>query len=133
MGTVFRTSLNNKDDQEPLIEKIKRQVNGRVPLISVGSVETPQQAEEVMDANIDFVAIGREYIREPRWIQKVINNDEGAIRYTIFPSDLEDLHIMQPYWDLLQTVFHSIMHVSNESPDTADFSDKLAPFEGAQD
>lgn len=133
MGTVFRTSLNNKDDQEPLIEKIKRQVNGRVPLISVGSVETPQQAEEVMDANIDFVAIGREYIREPRWIQKVINNDEGAIRYTISPSDLEDLHIMQPYWDLLQTVFHSIMHVSNESSDTADFSDKLAPFEGAQD
>lgn len=102
-------------------------------MISVGSVETPQQAEEVMDANIDFVAIGREYIREPRWIQKVINNDEGAIRYTISPSDLEDLHIMQPYWDLLQTVFHSIMHVSNESPDTADFSDKLAPFEGAQD
>ena len=135
MGTVFRTSLNNKDDKEPIIEKIKHQVNGRVPLISVGSIETPQQAEKVMDAGIDFVAIGREYIREPRWIQKVMDNDENAIRYTISPSDLADLNITNAYWELLQTTFHSIMHVSNEpdSPDITDFSDKLAPFEGAQE
>ena len=104
-------------------------------MISVGSIETPQQAEKVMDAGIDFVAIGREYIREPRWIQKVMDNDENAIRYTISPSDLADLNITNAYWELLQTTFHSIMHVSNEpdSPDITDFSDKLAPFEGAQE
>lgn len=133
MGYVFRTSLNNHDDKEPLIEKIKRQVNGRLPIISVGSVETPQQAEKVIDDGIDFVAIGREYIREPRWIQKVMDNDEGAIRYTLSPSDLEDLNIPSAYWNLLQTMFHSIMHVSNEKDDGNDFSGKLAPFEGAQD
>lgn len=134
MGYVFRTSLNDKNDKEPLIEKIKRQVNGRVPLISVGSVETPQQAEKVMDDDIDFVAIGREYIREPRWIQKVMDNDEGAIRYTISPSDLQDLNITPAYWNLLQTMFHSIMHVSNEKEDDGgNFTSKLAPFEGVQE
>lgn len=134
MGYVFRTSLNDKDDTEPLIEKIKKQVHGRVPLISVGSVETPQQAEKVMDDDIDFVAIGREYIREPRWIQKVEDNDEGAIRYTISPSDLQDLNITPAFWNLLQTMFHSIMHVSNQKDDNGgNFTGKLAPFEGAQD
>lgn len=134
MGYVFRTSLNDENDKEPLIEKVKRQVNGRVPLISVGSVETPQQAEQVMDDGIDFVAIGREYIREPRWIQKVEDNDEQAIRYTISPSDLTDLNISPAFWNLLQTMFHSIMHVSNQKEDTGgNFKNHLAPFEGAQD
>lgn len=111
MGSVFRSSLNNEDDKEPLIDKIKRQINGRLPLISVGSVETPKQAEQVMDDGIDFVAIGREYLREPRWIQKVINHDEKAIRYSISPSDLEDLNINPAFWRLIKAIFGSVDYV----------------------
>lgn len=135
MGYVFRTSLVDKSDEEPIIYKIKKQVNGRLPLISVGSVETPQEAENVMDEGIELVAIGREYIREPRWIEKVMDNDEGAIRYTLSPSDLEDLNISPAYWDLLQNTFHSLMHISNDPDDTdpTRFKNQLAPHEGVQD
>lgn len=87
MGYAWRTSLNDKDDKEPLILKIKKQVNGRLPLISVGSVEKPDDAEKVMDAGIDFVALGREILREPKWVQKVKNEDEDSIRYTISTQD----------------------------------------------
>lgn len=135
MGYVFRTSLVDKSDEEPIIYKIKKQVNGRLPLISVGSVETPQEAENVMDEGIELVAIGREYIREPRWIEKVMDNDEGAIRYTLSPSDLGDLNISPAYWDLLQNTFHSLMHISNDPDDTdpTRFKNQLAPHEGVQD
>ncbi|MFD1471608.1 NADH-dependent flavin oxidoreductase [Companilactobacillus mishanensis] len=132
MGYVWRTSLNDKSDKEPLIEKIKKQVNGRLPLISVGSVETPEEAAKVTDDGIDFVAIGRELLREPNWVQKVENDDEDSIRYTISLSDLDELEITPSMWDFLMVRLQAAMHVSNQPDyDPNLYVDKLAPHEGA--
>lgn len=132
MGYAWRTSLNDDADKEPLILKIKQQVAGRLPLISVGSVEKPADAEKVMDAGLDFVALGREMLREPKWVQKVENNDEGAIRYTISTSDLDDLGITPAMWHFLIVRLQSAMHVSNDPDyDKDQFDHKLAPHEGA--
>ncbi|EAV39852.1 NADH-dependent flavin oxidoreductase [Oenococcus oeni ATCC BAA-1163] len=101
MGYVWRTSLNDETDTEPIILKIKRQIHNRLPLISVGSVEQPADAEKVLDAGIDFVAIGRELLREPNWVQKVESNDEESIRYTISIQDLDELGITPAMWNFL--------------------------------
>ncbi|GAA3608863.1 NADH-dependent flavin oxidoreductase [Secundilactobacillus similis DSM 23365 = JCM 2765] len=132
MGYAWRTSLNDESDTEPLILKIKRQVAGRLPLISVGSVEKPTDAQKVMDAGLDFVALGREMLREPNWVQKVENNDEAAIRYTISTSDLDELGITPAMWNFLIVRLQSAMHVSNQPDyDKGLFNHKLAPHEGA--
>lgn len=132
MGYAWRTSLNDKDDKEPLILKIKKQVNGRLPLISVGSVEKPDDAEKVMDAGIDFVALGREILREPKWVQKVENEDEDSIRYTISTQDLDELGITPAMWHFLIVRLQSAMHISNQPDyDKGLFVNKLAPHEGA--
>lgn len=132
MGYAWRTSLNDTDDKEPLILKIKKQVNNRLPLISVGSVEKPEDAEKVMDAGIDFVALGREILREPKWVQKVENSDEGSIRYTISTQDLDELGITPAMWNFLIVRLQSAMHVSNQPDyDKGLFNNKLAPHEGA--
>lgn len=132
MGYAWRTSLNDKSDTEPLILKIKKQLNGRLPLICVGSVETPKEAAKVTDKGIEMVAIGREILREPKWVQKVENDDEGSIRYTISEQDLDDLGITQPMWNFLIFRLKSAMHISNQ-PDynPEQFKNKLAPHEGA--
>lgn len=132
IGYAWRTSLNDQSDTEPLILKIKRQVQGRVPLIVVGSVEKPADAEKVIDAGVDFVALGREMLREPQWVQKVMNDDEKAIRYTISESDLDDLGITPAMWNFLIVRLKSAMHVSNQPDyDKGQFNNKLAPHEGA--
>lgn len=132
MGYAWRTSLNDKQDSEPIILKIKRRVNGRVPLISVGSVEQPADAEKVMDAGIDFVALGREILREPNWVQKVEANDEDSIRYTISIQDLDELGITPAMWQFLTVRLKSAMHISNQPDyDKDQFVNKLAPHEGA--
>ncbi|GEK28656.1 NADH-dependent flavin oxidoreductase [Furfurilactobacillus siliginis] len=102
MGNVFRSSLNNKKDQTPLNEKIKQRI-GDLPVIGVGGVETPAEAENVIDKGLDFVAIGRESIREPKWVQKVEANDEKSIRYGLSLTDLEELGIQPPYRDLIMS------------------------------
>ena len=132
MGYAWRTSLNDTEDQEPLINKIKKEVAGRVPLISVGSIETPAEAEKVIASGIEFVAIGREILREPRWVQKVMNDDEQGIRYTISEEDLDDLGITPAMWNFLIVRLKSAMHLSNQPDyDAGQFINKLAPHEGA--
>ena len=132
MGYAWRTSLNDKADKEPLILKIQKQVNGRLPLISVGSVEKPEDAEKVMDAGIDFVALGRESLREPKWVQKVETDDEESIRYTISTRDLDELGITPSMWNFVTVRLKSAMHISNQPDyDKDQFDNKLAPHEGA--
>lgn len=132
MGYVWRTSLNDETDTEPIILKIKRQIHNRLPLISVGSVEQPADAEKVLDAGIDFVAIGRELLREPNWVQKVESDDEGSIRYTISTQDLDELGITPAMWNFLTVRLKSAMHISNQPDyDKDQFDHRLAPHEGA--
>ncbi|KRK38281.1 hypothetical protein FD07_GL002096 [Levilactobacillus parabrevis ATCC 53295] len=132
MGYAWRTSLNDQADTEPLILKIKRQVAGRLPLIAVGSVEKPADAEKVMAAGIDFVALGREMLREPNWVQKVAADDEAGIRYTISEQDLDELGITPAMWNFLIVRLKSAMHISNQPDyDKDQFDHKLAPHEGA--
>lgn len=132
MGFIWRTSLNDESDKEPIILKVKKVLNDRIPLIGVGAVETPKDAEKVMDDGIDFVAIGRELLREPQWVQKVQRNDENAIRYTISVSDLAELGITDTYWEFINGYLKSAMHISNQLDefDKDMFKNKLAPHEG---
>lgn len=111
-GRAFQTSMNDKTDTEPIILKFKRQINGRLPLIAVGAVETPADADKVLAAGIDFVAIGREMLREPHWMQKVADGDEAAIRYTVSPADLDELGITPALWHFLTDHMHADMHLT---------------------
>lgn len=101
MGNAWRKSLNDKSEDRPTILRIKDQVKGRLPLISVGSIQTPADAEKIMDAGIDFAALGREYLREPRWIEKVENGLEDTIRYSVNRTELDNLGLNPALMDFL--------------------------------
>ncbi|MFD1418832.1 NADH-dependent flavin oxidoreductase [Companilactobacillus keshanensis] len=101
MGNAWRKSLNDKTEDTPTILRIRDQVNGRLPLISVGSIQTPADAEKIMDAGITFAALGREYLREPRWIEKVQNGLEDTIRYSVNRTELDDLGLNPALMDFL--------------------------------
>lgn len=101
MGNVWRKSLNDPDEKRPTILQIKKQVRNRLPIVGVGSVETPTDAEKVMDKGIDFVALGRESLREPQWVEKVEHGHEGAIRYQVDPDALDELGLNPALMDFL--------------------------------
>ncbi len=100
MGNAWRTSLNNHNDPEPLLNKVLA-VTHQTPLISVGGIETPEQADKVMAAGATFVALGRENLREPNWVQKVSNHTETTIRYKLAVTDLEELGIPESFFRYL--------------------------------
>lgn len=129
MGYAWRTSLNDKSDDEPIILKIKNAVNGRLPIISVGSVEKPADAEKLINAGIDFAAIGRESIRDPKWVQKVELGQENSIRYQMSLAELDELGVNSAFLDFLYAL-HADLHLVDYDQPKDDFDKQLGGVEG---
>lgn len=104
MGNVWRKSLVDNSITIPLNETIKEHLQGKVPMIVVGDVQTPADAAKATDAGFGLVAVGRQSIREPKWVQKIEHADEGAINYSISPDDLDELGIKKPFLDILMMI-----------------------------
>jgi len=128
MGSYQRTSLNQRVDKEPILTKFVKALNNRKPLIGVGSVERPEDAEAVINAGAALVGIGREFIREPKWVQKVAAGDLNSVRYQISPYDMDELRIPLALQAYLQSAFRDVMHFAGEQG--KNYETTMAPMEG---
>lgn len=103
-----------------------------LPLIGIGSVETPADVNSVLADGADLVAIGREFIREPQWVQKVANNDIDSIRVKLSPADMDELAIPPVMQTYLRSSFYSVMHFTDDPELQRDYQNSLAPMEGRE-
>ncbi len=78
----------------------------------------------------DLVAMGRELIREPQWVEKIVDGDEASIRYQISPSELDELAIPRAMQDYLKGAFYSVMHFTTDPNVAVDYQNEAAPMEG---
>ena len=76
---VWRSSIRDSQDSEPVIQKIIRKINGRVPLIGVGQIKTKQDAQQVLDAGIPLFALGKALLLDPDWAEKVVSGREAEV------------------------------------------------------
>lgn len=130
MGSYRRTSLNQPDDKEPILTKFVKVLNNRKPLIGVGSVERPEDAKAVIDAGAALVGIGREFIREPKWVQKVASGELNSIRYQISPYDMDQLRIPLAMQAYLENSFRDVIHFTTDGEQGETYEATLAPMEG---
>jgi 2,4-dienoyl-CoA reductase-like NADH-dependent reductase (Old Yellow Enzyme family) len=89
----------------PIVALFKAALPSDVPLITVGMVRRPKDAQAAIGIGADFVALGRQLIAEPNWVQKVENGEEEAIRYAMSKSDYELLKISPSLSSWLETRF----------------------------
>lgn len=130
MGSYKRTSLNNPDDKEPILTKFVQTLGNKIPLIGVGSVERPEDAEEVITSGAALVAIGREFIREQKWVQKVESCDFDSIRYKISPYEMDELRIPLAMQAYLEGSFKEVIHLTTDAQEVKSYHNSLAPMEG---
>jgi 2,4-dienoyl-CoA reductase-like NADH-dependent reductase (Old Yellow Enzyme family) len=55
----------------------------------------------VLEAGISLVAMGRELLMDPNWLQKVIDNKQEAIAVELDTENQDELNIPAPLWNLL--------------------------------
>lgn len=130
MGSYKRTSLNQPNDKEPILNKFIHALDNKKPLIGIGSVERPEDAEEVINSGAALVAIGRELIREPKWVQKVEFGDLSSIRYMLSPVELDELRIPLALQTYLEGSFREVMRFTTDGREGKDYRYSLAPMEG---
>lgn len=130
MGSYRRTSLNDPADQTPLLNQFAKITNHELPLIGIGSVETATDAENVLAGGADLVAIGRELLREPQWVQKISNDDEASIRYKMSPSEMDELAIPRVMQVYLRESFKKVMHFTTDKTAADNYQNQVAPMEG---
>ncbi|MDX9856898.1 MAG: tRNA-dihydrouridine synthase [candidate division Zixibacteria bacterium] len=80
---------------------IRESLPAEVPVIGVGGIQRPEQAQRVLDDGIDMVAIGRGLLLDADWAAKVRDGREGSIRKSA--STTEEVYgldipvLMKPY------------------------------------
>ncbi|GKU24877.1 NADH-dependent flavin oxidoreductase [Clostridium folliculivorans] len=99
LNNFWQGSIRNNSITDPTILKIKDKIEGRVPLIGVGSIHTPDEALKALDSGIEFLALGRELIMEPEWLEKVKDDKIDEIRTSISKSDKNILDIPEVLWE----------------------------------
>ncbi|MBY9080211.1 NADH-dependent flavin oxidoreductase [Paenibacillus sp. HN-1] len=130
MGSYKRSSLNQREDKELILSKFVRVLNNAKPIIGVGSVERPEDAEAVIQAGSAFVGIGRELIREPKWVQKVQAGDLNSIRYQISPCEMDELRIPLAMQSYLEGSFREVIRFTTDAEPGENYEATLAPMEG---
>ncbi|MEH7235391.1 NADH-dependent flavin oxidoreductase [Bacillus sp. JJ1562] len=90
------------DSEKSRTELISEYNGGRVPVIGVGNIHTPDEAALVYEkGQTDFVALGRTLVVDPHWVEKVQNDEEETIRYQLSTSDQHKAIIPTPLWKLI--------------------------------
>ncbi|TKH02698.1 NADH-dependent flavin oxidoreductase [Peribacillus simplex] len=92
------------DVDRPRIEIIKERIGDQVPVIGVGSIYTADDAIKALQSGIPLIALGREIIIDPEWVQKVEQGREAEIVTKINKDNQLQLDIPDPLW---QAIIHS--------------------------
>ncbi len=100
----MQTSIRDKSQKKPVVQAIAEAVNGEIPLIGVGSIHTPEKAEEARKMGMDLIALGRALLVDPDWAVKVQEGRPGDIRHILKQSDpeqAEDAALPDAMWEYL--------------------------------
>ncbi|MEC0177661.1 NADH-dependent flavin oxidoreductase [Paenibacillus favisporus] len=97
------------EDNRSRMEMIDELAGQRVTVIGVGSIRTPDEALRALQSGVPLIALGRELIIDPDWVEKVTQGRENEIRTEITLHDQEKLGIANPLW-------HKIVHTPGWFP-----------------
>ena len=75
-----------------LNDVVYEHLNGRIPLIASGGINTPDKALEALQYS-DMVGMSSPFVTEPDFVQKLIEDRPQDIDLHVKPEELQDLAI----------------------------------------
>lgn len=90
-----------EDLEKTRIQYLLETIDNRVPLIGVGSIYSAQDAHKAFEAGVPLLALGRELIIDPDWIQKVAEGKEAEIVTELNQQKQKELVIPDPLWNAI--------------------------------
>jgi 2,4-dienoyl-CoA reductase-like NADH-dependent reductase (Old Yellow Enzyme family) len=87
-------------DAKTRLQLVQDRVGDRVPVMGVGSIRTADEALQAAQI-VPLVAIGRELIIDPDWVEKVVEGRESEIQTVLSKQAKERLVIPEPLWQVI--------------------------------
>ncbi|WP_043930858.1 NADH-dependent flavin oxidoreductase [Bacillus sp. EB01] len=97
----WKGSLRDKSDDRSRVVLIHDRVGDKIPVIGVGSLYSPDDVKKAMSSGVPLIALGRELIVEPKWVEKVNSGKEEEIRVTLSKNDQGKLVVPNPLWQAI--------------------------------
>lgn len=95
-----RSGLDRTKTRTEIFQNV---IADRTTFLSLGSIQTPEDALDVLVKGIPLFALGREILMEPDWVIKLKEGREEEIR-TILPRDSQQtLSIPDAMWENIVT------------------------------
>ncbi|KAB8138925.1 NADH-dependent flavin oxidoreductase [Gracilibacillus oryzae] len=83
------------------LEYLLETINDRLPLIGVGSIYSAEDAKEAFATGVPFIALGRELIIDPDWVEKLEAGKEEEIVTELNKNRQEELVVPDPLWNII--------------------------------
>ncbi|WP_409288115.1 NADH-dependent flavin oxidoreductase [Peribacillus sp. SCS-37] len=89
------------DDPRTRLEIIQDRAGAKLPVIGVGSIYKPEDALAALQTGVPLIALGRELIIDPEWVQKIEQGREEEIATVIDKDKQEELTVPGPLWQAI--------------------------------
>ncbi|WP_053363196.1 NADH-dependent flavin oxidoreductase [Bacillus sp. FJAT-27251] len=90
-----------EDVSKTRMEYLLETIGDRVPLIGVGSIYSAEDARKAFGTGVPLLALGRELIIDPDWVQKIAEGKEEEIVTELDKTKQEELVIPDPLWNAI--------------------------------
>lgn len=85
------------------VQAIQQKLAGRLPLVAVGSIYSKEDLTEAEQCGADLLAIGRELLIEPHWVEKIQNGESVETKLDpenpqVLPTNLLAVIKSRPGW-----------------------------------
>ncbi|WP_449536470.1 NADH-dependent flavin oxidoreductase [Ferdinandcohnia sp. Marseille-Q9671] len=102
LADFFSTARRGVDDKtKTRIEYLLETIADRVPLIGVGSIYTAEDARNAFNTGIPLLALGKELIIDPDWVQKVAEGKDNEINTQLDKNKQNELVVPDPLWNII--------------------------------
>jgi 2,4-dienoyl-CoA reductase-like NADH-dependent reductase (Old Yellow Enzyme family) len=103
LGNFRSVARRYTGEKENRIKILHRFIDGRVPLIGVGGICSKKDALEAMETGAELLALGRELLIEPHWVEKVTAGEEvitemDMTRDNVIPGPMMQMMRSRPGW-----------------------------------
>ncbi|WP_405102847.1 NADH-dependent flavin oxidoreductase [Oceanobacillus sp. FSL H7-0719] len=103
LGDFRSLARRYEGKKENRIKILHQVIDGRLPLIGVGSIYSKKDALEAMKTGAELIALGRELLIEPHWIEKVTAKEEiitemDMSRVNVIPGQMIRMIQSRPGW-----------------------------------
>lgn len=89
------------EDERPRMEIIQERVGQKVPVIGVGSLYSADDVLKAFDTGVPLIALGRELIIDPDWVEKIESGREAEIETEIDLGAQARLVVPDPLWQAI--------------------------------